>query len=337
MILSENVASISTPNDNTSSGVESSGTVGTTRGTNDSQTDESIFAGEAVRRIETFVEAYRTGKVKKSQAIVQISKVLEAESGGSEQLKLDALERYTSTLDGIDARAAESNKHGEQITRASHGKGKDELNKRGRGHEESDRDIARVSQTIDVNDFLDRLSKGNEPGVEGNDGNHGRESGDESNPESEDAMGERGRSNKKQRIYESQMPWFETEQQFRRSNTNLSCNKTRRLLNIFQRDPATVKRWIRCASSAPAGFPSSEWDALIKGESVDIDSVFSSLHYIHRVDESVGHVGSTEIQFGRPKPAAKVETSGQWTAVFNLIVKATAFLFPHRYEELRQY
>ena len=124
------------------------------------------------------------------------------------------------------------------------------------------------------------------------------------------------------------MPWFKMEQQFRRSNTNLSCNKTRRLLDIFQRDPATVKRWIRCTSSALAGFPSSEWDALIKGESVDIDLVFSSLHFIHHVDKSVRHVGSTEIQFGRPKPTAEAEMSGQWTAAFNLIVKATAFLFP---------
>ena len=89
--------------------------------------------------------------------------------------------------------------------------------------------------------------------------------------------------------------------------------------------------------SAPAGFPSSEWDALIKGESVDIDAVFSSLHHVHCVDESVGHVGSTEIQFGRPKPTAKVEMSGQWTSAYNLIVKATLFLFPHRYDELRQY
>ena len=50
---------------------------------------------------------------------------------------------------------------------------------------------------INVNDFIDRLFKGNEPGVEGDDGNCGRESGDENKPESEDAMGELGRSNKK--------------------------------------------------------------------------------------------------------------------------------------------
>jgi hypothetical protein len=109
------------------------------------------------------------------------------------------------------------------------------------------------------------------------------------------------------------------------------------LVDIFQRDTATVKRWIRCASSAPAGFPRSEWDALVKGDTVEIDTVFSSLHHIHSIDESVGRVGTTEIQFGRPKPAAKVETSGQWTAAYNLVVKATLFLFPHRYDELRQY
>ena len=129
MILSENAASISTPNDNTSSRVESSSTVEMTRGMNDSQTGESIFAGEAVQRIETFVEAYRTRKVKKSQAIVQISKVHEAELGGNKQLKLDALERYASILDGINAHAAESNKHGERIIRIFHGKRKDELDK----------------------------------------------------------------------------------------------------------------------------------------------------------------------------------------------------------------
>ena len=120
------------------------------------------------------------------------------------------------------------------------------------------------------------------------------------------------------------MPWFSKEQQIRKSNMNPSCNKTQDTLDIFQRDPATVKRWIRCASIAPAGFPTSEWDTLIKGETVDINTIFSSLHHIHSIDESIRHVGSTEIQFGRPKPTVKIETSGQWTAVYNLVVKATS-------------
>jgi hypothetical protein len=133
------------------------------------------------------------------------------------------------------------------------------------------------------------------------------------------------------------MPWFRNEQRIRKSKTHRSCNKTRNILDTIQRDPVAVKRWIRCASSAPAGFPSTEWDAIIKGESVNLDTVFSSLHHVHCVDESIGRVGSTEIQFGRAKPAAKVETCGQWTAAFNLVIKATTFVFPHRNDELRQY
>ena len=181
-----------------------------------------------------------------------------------------------------------------------------------------------ISSSLRLN-FFNGVSKGDEPAVEG----EHPDADSDSDHESEGGSGERGRSNKKQRIYESQMPWFKTEQRVRQSNTNQSCNKTRRILDIFNRDPVAVKRWIKCASTAPAGFPNTEWDALIKGESVDIDTVFSSLHHIHSIDESIGHVGSTEIKFGRPKPATKVETSGQWTAAFNLIVKATAFLFPH--------
>src|SRR5271168_1466053 len=187
----------------------------------------------------------------------------------------------------------------------------------------------------DVDNFLQRLSEGND--FEEDESALGGDSGDNDGHESDNESGGRGQSNKKQRIYESQMPWFKTEQRFRKSNTNRSCNKTRSILDIIQRDPATVKRWIRCASSAPAGFASTEWDALIKGESINIDTVFSSLHHVHSVDENIGRVGTTEIQFGRPKPAAKVETSGQWTTAFNLVVKATAFLFPHRYDELKQY
>jgi hypothetical protein len=63
--------------------------------------------------------------------------------------------------------------------------------------------------------------------------------------------------------------------------------------------------------------------------------VFSSLHHNHSIDEGVGHVGSTEIQFGKPTPAAKVEMSGQWTVAFNLITKTISFIFPHRYDELK--
>jgi len=196
-------------------------------------------------------------------------------------------------------------------------------------------DNARADGPTDVNDFLDELSKEGGPQLGASD--PGGDSDPSSDPESDDESEKQGRSNKKQRVFESQMPWFRKERRNRKSNTDPSCNKTRNILEILQRDPATIKKWIRCASTAPGGFPSTEWDAIVKGETVNLDTVFSSLHHIQSIDESVGRVGDTEIKFGRQKPVARVETSGQWTAAYNLVVKATAFLFPHRYEELRKY
>jgi hypothetical protein len=333
-------SSIRDPNGSTtttgsSSQDPSSITVDTTQQPTDKQSNESTFAGEIVRQIETLVESFRTGQIKKSETIYRIGQVLADEPTGSKQLKFDSLERYTATLEGIETLAARSNQHGARIMSSTLGKRKEDSRKGNGRHEEFDRSSPTLEQPTDIDDFVQRLSE--EHDLEERDNISRRDSRDDSGHESDDELGEQGRSNKKQRIYESQMPWFETEQRIRKSTTNRSCNKTRGILDILQRDPITVKRWIRSASIAPAGFPSTEWDALIKGESVNLDTVFSSLHHIHSIDESIGRVGATEIQFGRPKPVAKVETSGQWTAAFNLVIKATTFLFPHRYDELRQY
>ena len=320
-----------------SESVTDSDTISTTQCTIGGHNGEGIFAGETVKQIEPVVKLFRTDKIKKSLAIYRIGQILAAGPTGNEGLKSDTLEQYAVTLDWIESLATSVDKHGARVTVAGtmHERRVGESSKRSRQHAESDRHTADEPQENNVDSFLAKLSKGLEPGMEQEE--RGEGSKDDSEQEADDTLEERGRSNKKQKIYESQMPWFSPEQQIRKSVANRSCNKTRQIIETLQRDPATVKRWIRCATSAPAGFPSSEWDVLIKGESVDIDTVFSSLHHIHRVDESIGHVGTTEIQFGRLKPAARVEMSGQWTSAYNIIVKATLFLFPHRYNELRRY
>ena len=317
-------------------GITDSTTAATSQQSSEPQDEgntSSAFAGQVVEQIQALVESFRTGETKKSQTIFKIGQILAAEPNGDDQLKSDALEQYASTLDGIEALSAKLHEHGDRFINSSPKKRKNVPGGGGERHEAPDGDNAGPAHPIDVDEFLGGIPEGVAPQL-GDDESGGGSSSDES---SDDDSGDRGRSNKKQRVYESQMPWFSNEKRVRKSVTNPSCNKTRDALDIFQRDLAAVKRWIRCASSAPAGFPSTEWDALIKGETVDIDTVFSSLHHVHSIDESVGRVGSTEIQFGRPKPAAKVETSGQWTSAFNLIVKATAFVFTHRYDELRQY
>jgi hypothetical protein len=328
-------ASVPVASGSTSTDASNPATTESTQQSNEGRVDEGTFAGTLVRQIEAIVESFRIDKIRKSEAIYRIGQVLASEPTGNDELKSNALEQYATTLNGIEALAARSNEHGQRVTDTLLGKRKEESGKGSERHDEPDRNIPNESRIAEVDNFLEGISKENELG--GGQFNIDTASGDDSEPESDDSVGSKGRSNKRQRIYESQMPWFNKEQRIRKSATNVSCNKTRKLLDLFQKDPVTVKRWIRGASTAPAGFPSSEWDALIKGESVDLDTVFSSLHHIHSVNESVGHVGTTEIQFGRPKPAAKIETSGQWSAAFNLVTKATSFLYPHRYDELRQY
>jgi hypothetical protein len=215
------------------------------------QDSERTFAGEAVKRIEPIIELFRTKKVKKSQAVFRIGQIIASEPTGNEQLKSDTLERYAATLDQFEALAASANKHGNQVAPIAgpmHERRAGESGKRSRGLAEFDRNNAEGSHEDDVDHFLAKLSKGLEPGVEQED--QGEASGDDSEQEVDNEVEGQGRSNKKQKIYESQMPWFSTEQQIRKSNTHRSCNKTRDIIETLQRDPATVKRWIRCATSA---------------------------------------------------------------------------------------
>ncbi|GLB44966.1 hypothetical protein LshimejAT787_1900440 [Lyophyllum shimeji] len=118
---------------------------------------------------------------------------------------------------------------------------------------------------------------------------------------------------------------------------NPSCIRTRKLLELFGRDYAEVKRQIELSGTAPVGFPSDQWDNIIRCKAVNLDVILSSLHHVGAPKENVGRIGHTEISFGRSEPIRKVETAGQWQSAFNAYVKAVRFAFEHREQELRDY
>ena len=124
------------------------------------------------------------------------------------------------------------------------------------------------------------------------------------------------------------MPWFQRES-IARQTANPSCSRTREILTQFAGDYNIVKHWINVSHSAPHGFLAAEWENIIKGKPVNLDSVLSSLHHIAPVKENVGRVGSTEISLGHTEPSRKVKTSGEWTSAWNATIKATVFAFPH--------
>ena len=82
------VPSDSTPIEGTSSGAASTIATGATQQPDENQTVENLFAGEVVQKIQTIIESYRTSKVRKSQAVVQIAQLLAAESSGSELVNI---------------------------------------------------------------------------------------------------------------------------------------------------------------------------------------------------------------------------------------------------------
>ena len=208
----------SAPNNNISSRTPAlEGTSDATSSTQhivEGQSIEGTFAREAVRQIKPIIELFRTDKIKKSQAIYRIGQVLAAEPTGNERLKSDALEQYAGTLDRIESLAASADKHGARVTITGpmHERRVGGPGKRSREHAEFDRHIADEPEENDVNGFLAKLSKGLEPGVEQDE--REERSGEDSDQELEanDGIEERGWSNKKQKVYESQMPWFSTEQ-----------------------------------------------------------------------------------------------------------------------------
>jgi hypothetical protein len=133
------------------------------------------------------------------------------------------------------------------------------------------------------------------------------------------------------------MPWYKGEVSARSGMDDENKAETRGLLEVFSKDYNFTRKRIRLARTAPRGFPDVEWDHIIRGEPVDLDVVFSSLHHIAPVKENTGHVGWTEISLGKTEPARKIKTSGEWTSAWNSTAKATAFAFPHQGDELRKY
>lgn len=143
-------------------------------------------------------------------------------------------------------------------------------------------------------------------------------------------------SNKKQRLFKRDMPWFKREVEARQV-ANPSCTETRRILGLLGNDINAIKRWIIQSTAAPTSFPSSEWENIIRGVSIDLDKVFSSLHLVAPIKENIGRVGSTTISLGETEPRRRIQSSGDWMSAWFEASQATAFVFPHHENELRHY
>ena len=106
------------------------------------------------------------------------------------------------------------------------------------------------------------------------------------------------KSSKRQCLVESDMPWFSSSDTANSSVSNPSCGETRRLLRAYNKDISKAKFFIKISPRSPPGIPSSQWERILRGESVDLNQIFSSLHHVIPDEERTGRLGDAEISFG---------------------------------------
>lgn len=301
----------------------------------DGQTDSESARANAsslaiVNALEGILDDFRNKKVAKPRTIALLTSKLDFDVSRNEPEKDAALAQYLNSIESIERLAVEATQRGMHAARGLGG-GNVEPPVGNPVIESESADRAGFAPNKETGDFVRSLA------LEQSRKRHRADlSDDEEAVDREDDEPSEGLSNKKKRVFEKDMPWFQRESAARQS-ANPSCTKTREILTTFASDYTSIKHWITISISAPCGFPTAEWENIIKGKAVNLDSVLSSLHHISPVKENVGRVGTTEISLGRSEPTRKVRTSGEWTSAWNATIKATAFAFPNREDELREY
>jgi hypothetical protein len=142
---------------------------------------------------------------------------------------------------------------------------------------------------------------------------------------------------KRQKLLESDMPWFTSKDESSSGDSNPSCQETRRLLRAYNRDISKAKFFVKIAPKSPSGIPSSQWERIFKGDAVDLNQFLASLHHVVPDEERTGRLGDTEISFGVPESKKKVRTFMDWAAAWRRASSAIGFAFPHRKQELLEY
>ncbi|KAJ8482207.1 hypothetical protein ONZ45_g15028 [Pleurotus djamor] len=168
----------------------------------------------------------------------------------------------------------------------------------------------------------------------GESGDRGDDEAEEVDLDGKDGSLSEGRSNKKPRVLEADLPWFKSSQQ---CFVDPHVRRTLNILQVFSDDPKFAKRSLLNTIGIPS-FPESQWDAIIRGQMVDLDVVLSSQYALRPISEQVERIGEhIEIKNGTFELARRVTTSSEWVAVWYDTSRAYVCCFPHREKELHDY
>ena len=255
-----------------------------------------------LERVEREMEIYRKGQYSRFQASTCVANELGKWAGASDEERGKAYDSYLAEINSHVAVQDEerSNTRGTSPpASSSHSTGQPTSGKRVRE---------------EIEELLDQVS-GEE--LDGDTDGH-----------------QLGLLSARKRVREEDMPWFNSSLN---SDRRISCVETCRTLLKFSEDLSGVKSLLRVANGLPEGIPSTQWDQILRGESVDLNQILSTMHFVHLDEERKGHMGTAEVVFTMAEPKRQIKTGAEWSSVFRRMSKAIIFLFPHWREELYEY
>jgi hypothetical protein len=125
----------------------------------------------------------------------------------------------------------------------------------------------------------------------------------------------------RKRVREEDMPWFNSTLN---SSRRSSCIETSRILLQFSEDLSGVKSLLRVANNLPEGIPSSQWDRILRGESIDLNQVLSSMHFVQLDEERKGRLGGAEVVFTVAESKRQVKTGAELSGDLPLVISRYA-------------
>jgi len=264
----------------------------------------SVFIGHTARRLrlESLVDDYRDGRKTKSVVLEAIRRELDKGPPLTDEEKESTFRLYHEEINSAEARIERGLPATEQATEFA----------MSRTRKTSERQRESEATSSAKPSYRGRSEDGSESGVS------------DEEPK------------KKPRLEEADMPWFERNLT-NGPSSNPSCIKTIKSLRLFNQDIKSCKFLVSIASGSPDNIPSSQWERIFKGESVDLDQIISSLHRITVNEERKARVGETDIVFGPVEATRKVSTASDWSTAWRRASRAISFVFPHRSSELDDY
>jgi len=212
------------------------------------QRDRANLEDESIEYMDDVVDNSRQGEITKLKALSNIISILKFNPSRTNRAKDVAIEYYAKTLNEVEALASSAVKRGKHTE-----VGLQSNHTQSEWHEPRNID---ADQAID--ELISQISQDSNKSKRGNSPSPSINDGDADEP-----------SNKKRRVFESELPWYNREEEARWSG-NKDCEESRWILQLFARDYKVVQQWVQNLWTAPLRFPSSEWDNIIKGQAVNL-------------------------------------------------------------------